>query len=202
MIQVYHLIVSPSIHFLSSYYYLKHISVPEAVVKHPWWNEGKTCYSQIRGWAWGDSLCITEWPSKTFRAFPNWVEHTTFIVLPLAILTKKPVSGLVVGGCVIFLEHLIKTVRYFPSALKECKGQGVFHTLFIALGAGTVLSAQEVTRVQALVNRASIFSLCRRVDWFDGQEPRIKLDIQFGSALRFALNVCITYLGFGSMMEY
>ena len=27
-------------------------SVPEASVKHPWWNQGQTCYRQIMGWAW------------------------------------------------------------------------------------------------------------------------------------------------------
>lgn len=126
------------------------LSVPEAIVKHPWWNGGRPCYGQITGWAWGDSMCILEWPSKTFLTFPNWIEFTSFVVLPLAAYAKKPIAGLAVGGAVILLEHLIKTVRYLPAAVKECEGKGILHTLFVALGAGSVLSAQEVTRVQAL----------------------------------------------------
>ena len=98
----------------------------------------------------------------------------------------------------MLLEHLVKTARYLPSALKECNGNSIFHTLFVALGAGTVLSAQEITRVNALLRRFSLYSICRRVDWFDGQEPRIKMDIQFGSIIRFALNVGITSIGFGT----
>lgn len=173
-------------------------SVPEAVVRHPWWNAGKVCYSHIRGWAWGDSMCIQEWPAKTFLTFPNWLEHVVLVTLPLSICTKKPMSGLATGGCVILLEHLIKTVRYAPAAFKECNGKGLFHTLLVAFGAGTVLSSQEITRVQAFIHRFSLYSICRRVDWFDGQEPRIKLDIQFGSLIRFAINMGITYMGFGT----
>lgn len=165
-------------------------------MKHPWWNASKPCYGQITGWAWGDSLCILEWPSKTFLTFPNWVEHTSFVILPLAMYTKKPIAGLAVGGAIILLEHLIKMVRYLPAAIRECQGKGLLRSVFVALGAGSVLSAQEVTRVQALVRRCSLYSLCRRVDWFDGQEPRIKLDIQFGSVIRFGVNVGLTFLGF------
>jgi hypothetical protein len=31
------------------------VGVPEAKVQHPWWNNGKSCYHQIMGWAWGVS---------------------------------------------------------------------------------------------------------------------------------------------------
>lgn len=102
-------------------------AVPEAVVKHPWWNGGNLCYKQIRGWAWGDSMCILEWPSKTFLTFPNWIEHVTFIILPLAIYTKQPVTGLLVGSCIVVLEHLIKMGRYLPAALEQCEGEGILN---------------------------------------------------------------------------
>ena len=143
-------------------------------------------------------MCILEWPSKTFLTFPNWIEHVTFIVLPMAVYTKQPVAGLLVSSCVVALEHLIKMCRYLPSALEQCEGEGILHQLYVALGAGTVLSAQEMTRVNAVLQRFSLYSICRRVDWFDGQEPRIKLDIQFGSILRFVLNAGITCIGLGS----
>jgi glycosyltransferase involved in cell wall biosynthesis len=173
-------------------------AVPEAEVRHPWWNGGYLCYQQIRGWAHGDSMCILEWPSKTFLCLPNWIEHVTFIVLPLALYTRQHVAGLLVGSCVVVLEHLIKLGRYLPTAVKECEDNNIFYSLFVALGAGSILSAQEITRVKAIVQRFSLYSICRRVDWFDGQEPRIKLDIQFGSIIRFVLNVGITCVGFGS----
>jgi hypothetical protein len=46
------------------------VRVPGKAVSHQWWNGGNICYSQIRGWVWGDSICLTEWPDKTFLVFP------------------------------------------------------------------------------------------------------------------------------------
>ena len=37
----------------------------------------------INGWAWGDSLCLSEWPEKTFRVLPNWIESIVLLTLPL-----------------------------------------------------------------------------------------------------------------------
>ena len=121
--------------------------------------------------------------------------------MPLVIYSQKPIAGLVVGGTVIVFEHLVKAARYLPASKRECKGKGFWRKLFVAFGAGSVLSAQEVTRVQAALHRFSLYSLCRRVDWFDGQEPRIRLDIQFGSMIRFVFNIGLTCFGFGSIMK-
>jgi hypothetical protein len=101
---------------------LETAAVPEvaAVVKHNWWNggSGNLGYKQIRGWAWawawGDSMCILEWPSKILLTFPTLIEHVTFIILPLAIYTKQPITGLLVGLCVVLLERMIKMGRYYP----------------------------------------------------------------------------------------
>jgi glycosyltransferase involved in cell wall biosynthesis len=171
------------------------VGIPEAKVQHPWWNSNKTCYKQITGWAWGDSLCITEWRNKTFMAFPNWIEHVTFVVFPLMMYTGKICSGMMAGAAVSAVEHIWKGMRYFPEAREVTKG-GMLRSALVALGAGSVLSSQEVTRVAALVRRGSIYSLCRRVDWFDGEEPRVKLDIQIGSIFRFSLNAAITWAAF------
>lgn len=64
---------------------------------------------------------------------------------------------------------------------------------WVALGAGSVLSSQEVTRVAALVRQGSLYSPCRRLDWFDGEEPSDKLDIQIGSIFLFSLNAAKTW---------
>ncbi|CAB9513560.1 3-beta hydroxysteroid dehydrogenase/isomerase family [Seminavis robusta] len=50
------------------------VGVEGATAQHPWWKGGDVCYDQINGWAWGDSLCITQWPEKCFWCFPNWIE--------------------------------------------------------------------------------------------------------------------------------
>ena len=175
------------------------MAVPEAKVSHPWWNNGGMCYRQITGWARGDSLCITEWPEKTFLTLPNWIEHVSFVVLPLAVYTRRPLAGLLTSLGVVTLEFLIKGMYYWEDSCRVVdkeNGGSWWRRCLVALGAGSVLSAQEATRTLCLVQRGSLYSICRRVDWFDGQKPTIKLDIQLGSVLRFALNTCITSLGF------
>jgi hypothetical protein len=168
------------------------VGVPEAKVKHPWWNSGKTCYRQIMGWAVGDSLCITEWSDKTFLSFPNWIEQSMFLLPPLALYTGRYSTSFLAGLGIIALEHVIKTVNYYGDA-KKIAGGGFSRNAWIALGAGSILSAQEVTRAAALARRGSLYSFCRRVDWFDGDEPHIKLDVQLSSCLRFGMSLALTY---------
>ena len=169
------------------------VGVPEAKVTHPWWNGGRQCYKQIVGWAWGDSICITEWKEKSFLACPNWIEHMALLLPPLSIGTGKFLECALAGLLVAVTEHVIKTIRYYPSATEVTGGKNIVQDLWVALGAGSVLSAQEATRVVALVRRCSLYSICRRVDWFDGQESKIKLDIQLGSIVRFGLNIGLTW---------
>ena len=172
------------------------VGVPEAKVYHPWWNKGNLCYRQIMGWAWGDSLCITEWRHKTFFAFPNWIEHTLFLLPFMSLYTGKYFAGLQAGIVVVSLEHAMKAYTFLSEAKELCKNEGLLHTVLVSLGAGSVLSSQEITRAVAIVVRKSHFSLCRRVDWFDGDEPRIKLDIQLTSAIRFGVNLGLTWWAF------
>lgn len=172
------------------------VGVPEAKVKHPWWKGGRQCYSQIIGWAVGDSLCITEWGTKTFLACPNWIEHVMFIIPPLSLYTGSWVSGAISGLCVTLFEHTLKTYHYFTDAKRLGAEGGLLRSLCVAFGAGSILSSQEVTRAVCLARRGSLYSLCRRVDWFDGEEPRIKLDIQLQSIVRFGMNCGFTLAAF------
>jgi Glycosyl transferase family 2 len=179
----------------------RHITfgVPEAIVHHPWWNKGGICYRQITGWAQGDSLCISEWPEKTFVTFPNWIEHMAFIVLPLTAYTRRPLAGIVSLVGIFAIEHVLKGWAFYSDAVKTTGSSSFWRSALVAIGAGSVLSAQETQRVVSLAKRFSLYSICRRVDWFDGQKPTIKLDVQLGSIFRFALHSGITLLGFSQL---
>jgi len=171
------------------------VGVPGAKAKHPWWHNANSCYGQINGWAWGDSLCITEWPQKTFLVFPNWIECIVFGVVPFMIYTGRFAFGLRMAFAIAGMEQGFRTVRYFSVARNVVgTNASIWQTLWVSFGAATVPSAQEIVRVLALIRRVSLFSLCRRVDWNDGQQPKFKLDVQFGSFLRFgafAVVACI-----------
>ena len=47
--------------------------------------------------------------------------------------------------------------------------------------------------------RRSWFSIFRRVDWFDGDKDRIKIDIQLTSFFRFVVNTGITWASFSTI---
>lgn len=162
------------------------VGVPGTKALHPWWNNGKSCYRQINGWAWGDSLCITEWPKKTYMVCPNWIEYMVFVVLPTSIALERYAAGLLASLVIAGVQHLMLTTRYIRQARQVTGKKSWVRALWVAIGAGTVVSAQEATRLFALVSRLSLFSLCRHVDWNDSQQPKFILDGQLGSAFHCA----------------
>jgi len=146
----------------------------------------------------GDSLCISEWPEKCFWLFPNWVEYICVVLMPLALTARYLCTTCITAALLITaVEHLLLTIKFYPSACRQMgrgfwRAFGFLYTLFVACGAGMVLSFQEVTRVAAHMYRGHWHCVCRRVDWYDGQDSRVKLDAQLGSFLRVILYVFLT----------
>jgi glycosyltransferase involved in cell wall biosynthesis len=175
------------------------VAVPEAVVHHPWWNKGRTCYGQIYGWANGDSQVLTEWPEKTFLVFPNWIESIFLVVFAYGGVwwkgtTPSAILSLVEAcGSIAAIDHLVKVATYYGSTKglveSEKKNRVVSwaHRIFLALGASTVISAQEITRALCVVKRGSFFSFARRMDWFDGHAAMEVLGQKLLSGLQFVL---------------
>jgi hypothetical protein len=115
------------------------VAVPGAKAEHPWWNRGNVCYKQICGWAIGDSLCITEWPEKTYMIFPNWTEYILFaLVSGPFIVTLNP--SLLFPLCQICMvittfDHLCKIFAYYPMAAKISKTDKSTNPFILAMGA-------------------------------------------------------------------
>jgi hypothetical protein len=170
------------------------VGVPGAKAQHPWWNRGGTCYRQINGWAWGDSLCLTLWPDKTYFACPNWIEFIFLGILPVAFLTRQMELGCLATLLVTIIEHCLLCLVYLPQACQIAGQEGLIRSLWIAFGAGTIMSSQEATRFWAAVRRMSPLNVCRRFDWNDGQQPKMILDAQLRGFLRFVLNFAIVLL--------
>ena len=115
------------------------VSVPGALAVHPWWNNGSICYRQICGWAIGDSLCLKEWPEKTYYVFPNWTEY--ILLLFLALPAFVPIFQLMkVALLITVIDHFSKACAYFPRALKTKRiDQGIFSSIVLAVGARYVV---------------------------------------------------------------
>lgn len=167
------------------------VAVPGAKVLHPWWREGKRCYSQINGWAWGDSLCLTAWPEKTFRTLPNWAEMIAFLLVVTSLYFQSDWKALLIASLgIVTTEHILLTLHYYPHSCQHVKGW-FGKKVLVASGAGTIISSQEITRLIAHIYRGHLLCLCLRVDWNDGQNPHFKLDTQLRSILRFMVYVGI-----------
>ena len=175
------------------------VAVPEAVVQHPWWKNGGICYGQIIGWANGDSLVLTEWPRKTFLVFPNWIESIFLVVLGYGgfwwkgTVLNSTLSLVGVCNSIAAIDHLLKAATYYGSTknLVQSKMKNPIilcvQRIFLALGASTIISAQEITRALCVIKCGSFFSFARRMDWFDGQASMEVLDQKLRSALQFVL---------------
>jgi hypothetical protein len=131
------------------------VAAPGAVAEHPWWNNGRVCYGRITGWAWGDSLCITRWPRKSFLSAPNWIEF----LAGLALIGQQTMPRASALG---FLEHAMKTCELHKISSRG----GRLWSLLVSICSTWSNSAQECTRFVAAVRRMSLSSLCRRFDWF------------------------------------
>jgi len=169
------------------------VGVPGATASHPWWNDGNSCYRQINGWAWGDSLCISEWPEKCFWAFPNWIEFITLVIPAYYMIMQTSYRSLLTAAFLVFVaEHAFLAGKYYSSACRHVR-KSFWAKLYVAVGAGTILSFQEATRLVAHFYRGHFHCICRRVDWNDGQDPMVKLDVQLTSAVRFAMFAVVTH---------
>jgi glycosyltransferase involved in cell wall biosynthesis len=169
------------------------VGVPGAMTLHPWWRQGRTCYNQIRGWAWGDSLCINEWPEKTYMCLPNWIEFVVCILPAIAYSSGSYYGALLSALLIGLIDHCAKALGFFSTALALPRNDGsALRSIFVAFGASSVISSQEITRLGALVWRLSAFSFCRRADWFDGQAKTEVLEIQLRTGLLFFIYVTVS----------
>eukprot|EP00979_Chaetoceros_neogracilis_P015622 scaffold6266_cov279-Chaetoceros_neogracile.AAC.3 len=131
------------------------VAVPEALVNHPYWNNGGTCYGQIGGWANADSLVLSEWPEKTFLVFLNWIESTFLVVLVYGgfwwkYMTSDTTILSLVGECgsIAAIDHLVKILTYYGSTKGHVDGEKNrvvvwVHRIVLAFGASTVISSQK-----------------------------------------------------------
>lgn len=165
------------------------VAVPGAKAQHPWWREGKFCYRQICGWAWGDSLCLTEWPEKSFLVLPNWIEFICLLIIVAVGKIYYRRKLFVTAILITITDLLVKTSQFY----KTKKGS-IPRSVLIAIGASSVISAQECSRMLAIILRKSMFSFSRRMDWFDGEAQMQVTECKVRSAALFIVYCVLTWV--------
>ena len=90
-------------------------TVPDAVVAHNWWKNGRRTYTRFFRWAFGDSRLSKIHPKHKYYNFPNMVET---LFLGLLILSGLSLSGLLpfysIGlwaGLVVISEFTAEQIR-------------------------------------------------------------------------------------------
>lgn len=161
------------------------VSVPNAKVLHPWWNEGKSCYRQVCGWAWGDFLCAGQWPRNKFWACPNWIEFSFFVVLASIAKGYPAATAAMIIFFVALTDSIVKTTKMYERKPSQGRMSAVLNSTI----AGTIISAQEMTRAIAMCVNGYMFGL--RMDWFDGRRDTQVQDIQFESLILFIVYTSI-----------
>lgn len=157
------------------------VSVPGAEVTRPWWRGGKMCFGKICGWVSGgsplappgdlpkahfttvDAVCIMEWLKKTFLTFPNWIESILISMILVPVFTGRYLPVLKAAMTITMLQLALKTSDLYPSCRHKLRA------MMWSIRAGAVISAQDITRLLMCLYRWSPLSVCRRMDWFDGQ---------------------------------
>lgn len=145
---------------------LPFVSVPGAVVVHPWWNNGSRQYRRFARWAYGDSQLARLHPLHKYRNAPNIVE-TIFLgsLVALPLLALGIVFPMKFGGwlaLVFAAEFGVEAVRLRRSG----KNPG----LFAGLEASLVRLSNDIGRLAGNLRRRHILGFAERFDYFATRE--------------------------------
>ncbi len=93
----------------------KYLSVPNAIVSHPWWNNGKMQFKRMFRYGQGASDLLLKAPVKNYayRDFTNTTETILLLllVLPLAIAYKKMFLLLAFFAASLLAEFLVNLIK-------------------------------------------------------------------------------------------
>jgi glycosyltransferase involved in cell wall biosynthesis len=135
-------------------------SVPDAVVEHPWWNNGSRQYKRFARWAFGDSRLPAMYPEYKYRNYPNMTEAAFLAALTLAIgglIEPRLVVGVAYGVLLAFLiECAAQSIRSYR------RGIGVRAGVEAAL----VRLSNEFGRIAGNLSRGHITGFLERFDYF------------------------------------
>jgi GT2 family glycosyltransferase len=135
-------------------------SVPDAVVHHPWWNEGKRSYRRFFRWAYGDSQLPALHPHHRFLDFPTLPELWLCLLLLLPWFVWR---GLVVEAGLFLAGSMIVelVVDYVALSLRH----GGLNPASSA-EATVICLSNDLGRLMRHVRHLRVAGLLERFDYF------------------------------------
>ena len=162
----------------------KFISEPRAIVKHPWWFNGKRSYKRFFRWAYGDSQLPSLHNEYRYRNLPNCAELV--LLLPLIILSLFSFSinifyelpaiiiALFLGDWVTeWMKTFIHSRNYNP---------------IIAIESSLIRFSNDLGRLLAVIESLNVLRVTERFDyaatgkwiWGERRWAAIRIFIQLG----------------------
>lgn len=141
-------------------------SVPDAIVYHGWWRNGRRSYTRFFRWAFGDSRLPRIHLRNKYYNFPNMIE---LLVLGLPIMTGLGLAGLIsstaIGiwvGLVFLSEFIVEghraRTRYRSSSVKD------------GMEATVIRLSNDLGRVAGFLRRGDIKGFFERFDYIITRE--------------------------------
>ena len=164
------------------------VAVPGAKAVHPWWGGGSpfVIWMQMIGWARGDSLCVSVFPTFTYFTMPNWIE--ALVGWGLISICFRSVAPLVLIVILVFVTDLGWNVRALYHQSPHPKP-----SLDICICAALIRQAQQTVRLLMHICRGSPNNICFRMDFFLGAEPNFRNSDRMDHLARFSMFACIIY---------
>lgn len=139
-----------------------YLSLPEAVVNHPWWNDGGSQLKRMFRYGHGNAM-ILQLPhiwKYSYLDFSNTIESVFILVLicPIFLIAGMSYITFFVLIIIVLLSELI------TNAIRSMKAVGKFSPALI-WQMTLHKNAQEVGFFWSLLRRGRLLSMCRMIDF-------------------------------------
>lgn len=138
-----------------------HKAIPDAIVRHGWWGNGRRSYRRFFRWAFGDCILAPRFPKYRYYDAPNAVESVIFgLPIVLAVVAAGAVSPLIPPlwlGCVVISEIMAEQVRVKMTADNMSFVPGLESTV--------IRASNDLGRVCGILRRGKPLYLFSRFDY-------------------------------------
>ena len=166
-------------------------TVPDALVRHDWWGNGKRSYKRFFRWAFGDSRLLTLHPEYRYYEVPNVIE-TLVIGLPvligISLIDLLPLYSVGIwAGLVVLCEFIVNRFR-----VKMMQPNSSFRDI---IEATIIKLSNQLGRFIGPICRGERPKFCARFDFFLNRES-IPFEHRTSKPkfILFMISIFITYL--------
>lgn len=187
------------------------LSVPAAMVVHPWWGGGSQhLFLRFALWSWGDSLLTDHFPSVGYRVCPSATELCACLLLLQLLVLLAAAASTTASLCrlplplvpaeiaalkmivAIKLTDIILDVArniLLPQRRHRVVADGCPWWLLLPAAAESCIikTFSEAGRLLRHISRGRLLNIGVRFDWFCGSDPDIPPREQAKAAVRLGL---------------